>query len=158
MTSVSENRGGAPVGFITELDSIEAAAVVYLRLWSDGPTAQSGMRADFVSLLGPSRGARAIETFETLIDHCARHGRRPLMRHALTCKCLGADEACFANFIGAAADCAHEDAMIFAALLVRPDMAALVADLATDFGLCLKQMRLRAPRELGHHPHSSTLH
>ena len=37
MTGAVENRGGAPVGFITELETIEAASVVYLRMWCDGP-------------------------------------------------------------------------------------------------------------------------
>ena len=56
------------------------------------------------------------------------------MRHSVTCKCLGSDESCFANFIATATDGQREDAMLIATLLVRADMAPLVASLAADFG------------------------
>ena len=31
MTIAKEKRGGAPVGFLAELDGIEAASIIYLR-------------------------------------------------------------------------------------------------------------------------------
>lgn len=34
---LSRNRGGAAVGTITDLDPVATAAVLYLRLWCDGP-------------------------------------------------------------------------------------------------------------------------
>jgi hypothetical protein len=50
-----------------------------------------------------------------------------------------------------------------AMLMVRPDFAPLTTARATDFGLALKRMNLRAPRDLGRnlsqtHPHHATLH
>lgn len=141
-----EKRGSAPVGYVAELDDIEAASIIYLRLWSDGPDAQAQVWNDFAKCLGPDRGRRAVETFEKLCSLCARHGRRPLMRHAIQCKCIGADESCFANFIATATEGDREDAMLIATLLVRPDVAPLIASLASDFGLAVKQMRLGPPK------------
>jgi hypothetical protein len=148
MTDAQQNRGGAPVGFITELDSIEAASVIYLRLWCDGPDAQAQVWNDFASGLGPDQGRKAVQSFEELCHLCARHGRRPLMRHSVQCKCLGADESCFANFIATAVDGEREDALLIATLLVRPDVAPLIASHATNFGLALKRMHLASPREI----------
>jgi hypothetical protein len=148
MSDAQQNRGGAPVGFITELGAIEAASVIYLRLWCDGPDSQSLVRNDFALGLGPDQGRKAMQSFEDLCRLCARHGRRPLMRHSVQCKCIGSDESCFANFIATAVDGEREDALLIATLLVRPDVAPLIASLATDFGLALKRMHLAAPRDM----------
>jgi hypothetical protein len=160
MSISNQNRGGAAVGFITELDGVEAASVIYLRLWCDGPDAQAQIRDDFASSLGPERGRSALKSFEDLCSLCSRHGRRPLMRHSLQCKCLGADESCFANFIAAAATGEREDAMLIATLLVRPDVAPLIASLAADVGRAFMMMRLGAPRDMvaGSHEVPKTLH
>lgn len=158
MTAASQPRGGAPVGFISELDPLEAGAVMYLRLWCSGPEYQSKVRDEFFSLLGPRLGHRALQSLDQLCDLCAREGRRPLMRHNVSCKCLGADESCFANFVAAAAQGENEDAIMIATLLVRPDLAPCLMALATQFGLALTRM------SVGHSPisnspaHSTTLH
>lgn len=148
MSGPNHNRGGAPVGFITELNGIEAASVIYLRLWCDGPDAQAQVWNDFASGLGPDQGRKALESFGDLCSLCTRHGRRPLMRHAVRCKCLGADESCFANFIATAATGEREDAMLIATLLVRPDVAPLIASLAADVGHAFLRMRPSAPHTI----------
>ena len=71
------------------------------------------------------------------------------MLHAITCKCIGSDESCFANFIATAATGEHEDAMLIATLLVRADFAPIITSLATDFGLALMLMNLSSPKDLG---------
>ena len=42
-TQAHTRRGGAPVGYIDELDAVGAGAVKYLRMWSDGPEADKGL-------------------------------------------------------------------------------------------------------------------
>ena len=160
MNKHSQNRGGAPVGFIDELDSIGAASVVYLRLWCDGPDAQAQVWNDFATGLGTDQGRKALKSFEDLCALCSSHGRRPLMRHSVQCRCLGADESCFATFIETAATGEREDAMLIATLLVRPDVAPLVASLAADVGLAFMRMRLTAPRDFTTSPQEKpkTLH
>ncbi|MEJ6403252.1 hypothetical protein [Yoonia sp. 2307UL14-13] len=146
-------RGGTAIGYLAELDSVEAASVIYLRLWSNGPNSRCDIWQDIATSLGAERADRALDAFGQLCGLCGRFGRRPLMRHAVECRCLGADEACFATFIAAAADGDRDDAMLMATLLVRPDIAPLITSLAADFGLALKQMNLTAPSKV-----TTTLH
>lgn len=149
------HRGGAPVGYVSELGPVEAGAVLYLRLWCDGPDAQAQVWNDFATAFGPKSGRRVVKSFETLCDLCVRHGRRPLMRHNVTCKCLGADESCFANFIGYASEGEREDAFLIATTIVRPDMAPSLVGLAQEFGLALRKMAIKAKQPINT---STTLH
>ena len=158
MTEPAKHRGGAPVGYLSDLDAVEAAAVLYLRLWSDGPDRQAQMWADLSRVLGPDAGRQALQAFEQICTLCAHHGRRPLMRHSLRCRCLGADECCFANFIAAASDGELEDAMLIATMIVRADVAPGLVGLAETFGLALKRVALRDPSGPPDRPSSKTLH
>lgn len=159
MTTPVNKRGGAPVGFLTDLDRIEATSILYLRLWSSGHDAQSKVRTDLTDGLGHDRGHRTFQSFEDLSSLCARHGRRPLARHAVQCRCIGSDELCFANFMATATDGDREDALLIATLLVRADVAPLIASLATNFGLALRRMHLSAPPDIPILNHASkTLH
>lgn len=153
----SPPRGGASVGFMTELNPVEAAAVLYLRLWSEGDAGRARMRADFRMALGSDGGHRQHAAFCQLCELCVTHGRRPLMRHHLTCKCLGADESCFANFIASAAEGSREDAILIATLIVRADVAFGLADLAQQVGLAFRRM---APghKDTQSYPLSTVLH
>lgn len=159
MTAQTRGRGGTPVGFLTELDAVEAASVIYLRLWCEGPVSQAQVRDDFIIALGPEKGCKALNSFGELCAFCSRHGRRPLMRHSVSCKCVGADEACFANFIATAATGEREDAMMIATLIVRPDIAPLIASLAADVGFAFRRMHLSPPQELANQKnHHGKLH
>ncbi len=73
--------------------------------------------------------------FEELLDLLADYRRRPLVRHAPDCRCVGADEAVFAHFVTTAATGEREDAMLIATLLVRADVSPLAASLAQTVGL-----------------------
>lgn len=159
MTASAPNHGAASVGTLADVDAITAAAVIYLRMWFDSPEHRQSVRDDMTMTLGASRGRQALNSFDELCSISARHGRRPMMRHAVKCKCIGADEACFANFIVVASGGEREDAMLIATLMVRPDLAAVITSLATDFGFALKQMRLAAPRDIATaHPQQTILH
>ena len=123
MNAMVPHRGGAPVGYVTELGPAKAGAVLYFRLWCGGPDAWAQVWNDFATALGSEGGRKALKSSERLCDMCVRHGRHPLMRHHVTCKCLGADEACFANVVGYASDGEREDAFLSATTIVHPDMA-----------------------------------
>ena len=130
------------MGIVSELEATQAAAVLYLRLWNDGPQSRAEVQQDLRLALGEEQGHKALQSFEQLCRLFKEHCRRPLMRHSVTCKCLGADEACFANFVAIAAEGDREDAMLIATLLVRADMAPAVTMLASELGLALKRMCL----------------
>ena len=51
MTSNSQKRGGAPVGYLSDLNAVEAAAVLYLRMWSEGAEAQAKMSRNLARIL-----------------------------------------------------------------------------------------------------------
>ena len=155
MSDMSPHRGGQAVGLVEHLGPVEAGAVFYLRLWCDGPEAQLQVQRDFATALGHNNAEHAVSAFGTLCDLCIRHGRRPLMRHAVQCKRLGSDEACFANFVGYASEGEREDALMLAATFVRPDVAPSLVGLAQDFGLALRRMAIKANRI---HEKPKTLH
>ena len=82
-----------------------------------------------------------------------------MIRHGLGCACLGADESCFAQMIAAASEGAREDAMMLAALIVRPDFAPALASLSEEFGLALRRMTAAIPLPTtGHQTPSAVLH
>ncbi|MCA0922310.1 hypothetical protein [Pseudooceanicola nanhaiensis] len=138
-------RGGAAVGQLTDLDAVAAGAVLCLRGWCHSPESRAQTLRDFIDTLGPDLGGEAAAALDEICALCHSHGRRPLMRHHLSCTCLGGDEACFGHFIAAAAEGAREDAMMFATLIARPDMAPCLLGLAEGLGLALTRMT-RHPR------------
>lgn len=158
MSDNVQQRGGAPVGYLSDLNPVEAAAVLYLRMWSEGPESQAKMSRDIARILGSGAGKAALSAFDDLCSLCAHHGRRPLMRHSLKCGCIGADECCFANLVGAASDGDQEDAMLIATMIVRADMAPCLAGLAETFGLALKRMALMHTATAPQNSTHTTLH
>lgn len=140
MSNMSTQRGGAPVGYLDEITPVEAGAVVYLRLWFEGAYGQDQVWQDFQKTLGNEGARGALQTLERLCSICAHHGRRPLARHGVNCRCLGGDEACFATFVSYACEGDREDAFLMAANLVRPEMASALVVLAEEFGAVLRKV------------------
>lgn len=132
------------MGFLHELDPVEAGAVRCLRVWAPDDIAQARLHRDFAIGLGPDHGARAAGCFCELCGLCTRHGRRPLRPHAEDCPCLGADESWFARFVGAASTGDREEALMIAVTLVRPDLAPILVGLGQTVGLALRRMALRS--------------
>lgn len=159
MSQANPHRGGAPVGYLAELPEVEERAVMCLRRWHTDAWERRRVCSDFGQFLGNEQGLSAVESLEQICELCTRYGRRPLMRHQVDCKCLGADEACFANFIGAAADGEREDAMLMATLLIRHDFAPSLVGLAENLGLALKRISARDNTPMySIKPHSNSLH
>ncbi len=132
---------------------------MYLRLWGDGAQGRADAASDFEIALGAEGGRAAMLTLDRLCSLCAHHGRRPLIRHGLSCSCLGADENCFAQMIAAASEGAREDAMMMASLIVRPDFAPALASLSEELGLALRRMTASVPLPTtGHQPPAAVLH
>ncbi|MEM6759139.1 MAG: hypothetical protein AAF601_06630 [Pseudomonadota bacterium] len=140
MSAHRQIRGAAPVGYLHELDPTEEGAVLCFRRWNAGHRAQAEIWDQFATALGPSAVESALDSLNTVCDLCARHGRRPLVRHAVNCPCLGGDESCFATFIGYACEGAREDALLIATTMVRPDIAPMLVAHAAQFGLALRRV------------------
>ena len=151
-------RGGVTVGTLSDLPPLEAGAVIYLRHWFSGNETRAQMRRDFEVNFGPEMAEAAFETFGYLCNFCATHGRRPLVRHGMTCKCLGADENCFANLLASAAEGQDDDAHILASLIVTPRKAQELTQLASDCGLLLLQIMTPHLPQQPARPATATLH
>ena len=145
-------RGAAPVGLLADLDAAEALAVLCLRLWFDGARGREELAQTFSRGLGQEGAARALYAFADLLEICATYGRRPIMHHKVACRCLGADEACLANFLMSAAEGDREDAMLLATLMVRADAAPMLAEAGCAVGAILRRLALHAT------PAPATLH
>lgn len=154
MSTAPFQRGAAAVGVLGELPPLEAALVLYIRLWHTSCTARHEVARDFNRALGAEGGAEMLELFEAFCAAAATSARRPLIRHEIRCRCLGADESALAHLVAAAADGAHEDAELLAALLMERGSVARIAGLARALGAGLARMFPRAdeaPEPGGHH-------
>ncbi|MEL6766516.1 MAG: hypothetical protein AAFP17_04995 [Pseudomonadota bacterium] len=121
--------GALPVGTMETLPALEAGAVRALRLWFSGPEAQAALWNAFAKTFGAQEGHRHLGAFERFLAGVLEVSHRPLMRHAMGCRCLGADEHAFAGLLAAAARGRREDALLLALALTPPHRAlALVAE------------------------------
>jgi len=139
---INEFAGARPVGYIDDLDAVQAGAVLYFRKWCNGKAARAEIQNEFRTFFGEQKGDQVAANFDLMCECFTHHARRTLLYHGLNCECLGSDEACLANFIWYAKNGDREDAMLLAANLVRPDIATVIVDLALNFALALKQMEL----------------
>jgi hypothetical protein len=130
-------RGGAPVGYLSELNQLEQNAILFLRYWSQRSMADNDLQNKFWSNitydLGITKTRQAIDAFDEIFTLCVKYSRRPIMKHDLECKCIGGDESCFANIIGFAQDGELEDALLLASNLVAPKFAACLVTSARKF-------------------------
>ena len=130
-------RGGAPVGYLSELNQLEQNAILFLRYWSQRSMADNDLQNKFWSNitydLGITKTRQAIDAFDEIFTLCVKYSRRPIMEHDLECKCIGGDESCFANIIGFAQVGELEDALLLASNLVAPKFAACLVTSARKF-------------------------
>ncbi|MEM7496924.1 MAG: hypothetical protein AAF371_02900 [Pseudomonadota bacterium] len=110
--------GALPVGTLDTLPPLEAAAVRGLRLWFSGQEAQAAVWNVFARTFGARQGRASLRAFESFVDTLLEASPRPLMRHGLACRCLGADEHAFAALLSAAARGEREEAILLALAFV----------------------------------------
>ena len=130
-------RGGAPVGYLSELNELEQSAILFLRYWSKNSSIHKHLHnkfwSDLTEKLGTSKTSRAIDAFDEIFTLCVKYARRPIMKHDIACKCIGGDESCFANIFGYASEGKQEDAMLLASNLITPKFAHYLVSSATKF-------------------------
>ena len=130
-------RGGAPVGYLSELNQLEQNAILFLRYWSQRSMADNDLQNKFwfniTYDLGITKTRQAIDAFDEIFTLCVKYSRRPIMKHDLECKCIGGDESCFANIIGFAQVDELEDALLLASNLVAPKFASCLVTSAIKF-------------------------
>jgi hypothetical protein len=133
-------RGGAPVGYISDLNDVEYTAVMYFRLCCSGLESQNQIARNFRISLGYADGYKATKSFGDLCDLILKKGRRSLISHPVGFKYVGADENCFSQLILTASSSDREDALLIAMLLAPPSLAPILYGLAQEAGLAIKRM------------------
>ena len=131
------HRGGAPVGYLSELTNLERNAILFLRYWSQNSSIHEHLQNEFWSdltkKLGLSKTSKAIDAFDDVFKLCIKYSRRPIMKHEIECKCIGGDESCFANIFGFASEGKQEDALLLASNLIAPKFAPYLVNSAVKF-------------------------
>ncbi|WP_281825861.1 hypothetical protein [Jannaschia rubra] len=135
--------GAAVVADLRSVTPMVRTAVLMLRDWCNGPDGQLRVRSAFVDGLSAAEAQAGTHHFEALVRGLTLRGRRPFLRHALACRCVGADEAVFANLLAVAASGEHEDAMLIASLLVPGEVLPLVVNDAAQAGLAIRRIVVR---------------
>jgi hypothetical protein len=133
-------RGGASVGHLSELPEVERGAVLFLRQWCLGDAARAVIARDFALAFGSERGAATNALQDRLMQVMLGRARRPLMRHADGCACLGGDESAFAQMVAAAASGDLEDASMFAMTLIAAPAVPEAVALAEELGLAYAEI------------------
>ncbi|SLN52462.1 hypothetical protein PSA7680_02750 [Pseudoruegeria aquimaris] len=159
MSAPARFRGAAPVGVLEDLALPEAFLVRLMRQWADSPAQRRQAQRDLTIALGFDAGAHAAEALRAFQRCLARHARRPLMQHGLSCQCLGADECALSHLVAAAAAGDRQDSRLFTSLLVSGSAVTELMDLAETLGRALRAQAVPEPsyRPSGHRP-TSTLH
>lgn len=140
------NPGGAAVASLRGLGQMQAMAVMMMRDGFSGPAGQQRVREVFLHTLGTEAGTAAADAWDDFAGFLLAQARRPLMRHALPCPCVGADEAVVAQILHLAATGAREDAMLTLTLLVPADRALCAEARAEAAGLAVMRAARIAAR------------
>ncbi|MFP7674452.1 hypothetical protein ACG74X_13975 [Marivita sp. S0852] len=133
-------RGAAAVGQLTEVTAWEAELILNLRLWQDGPNGQTLVWNSYATAFGQKDGRAELLRFERLIAMIDTHMVRPMVRHGVACRCIGSDEAVFANMVRFASDGDLHEASLIATLLVWPAFAEHLALLSAEVGTGTREL------------------
>lgn len=140
------NPGAVPVAHLHGLDRVRALAVLLYRDWFEGPAGRARAGDLFRQTLG-SAAEGAILHWADFAELLAANSRRPLMRHDLTCPCVGADEAVTAHVLALATEGAREDAMLILSLLVPGDRLLPAIHAAEQAGLVVLRAAIALDRD-----------
>jgi len=140
MNDAQAQRGGEPVGMMSTFAPWDAALIKTLRLWCDGHDGQACIRRNLSLVLPEAEAQQRYAHFEDLVRTILRYARRPLVRHDLDCKSVGADEAVFANLVGTAATGDLGDAALIATLMAGPAQAERIAMIAGEVGHAMRHL------------------
>ncbi len=127
--------GAAPVGRVLDLRPLELQIVIYLRLWCTGPRGQAEVWQDLAARLDGPDAAAALRAFERFVQSLLAAARRPLVRHAVDCPCLGGDESAIVQAMALAAAGDREDAAMILSWTMRPGAIDDLVARAEDAGL-----------------------
>ena len=88
---------------------------------------------EFRFYLGTEKANKTIGALQFLYNKLQNNGRRRLVSHDLNCKCVGADENCFAQLVTRSTYTDKKDSILIGLLLTDADLAPELVYAAEDF-------------------------
>ena len=134
------NKGGSPVAVISDLSWEEQLVIYYFRCCFEGSEALLEVHEEFRFYLGNETANKTIGALQFLFSKLQNNGRRRLVRHDLNCKCVGADENCFAQLVTRSTYIDKKDAILIGILLTDADLAPELVLAAEDFAIGVKSL------------------
>ena len=126
-------KGGSPVAIMSDLSWEEHLAIYYFRCCFVGSEALLEIHEEFRFYLGTETANKTIGALQFLFAKLQNGGRRRLVSHDLNCKCVGADENCFAQLVTRSTYTDKNDAILIGILLTDADLAPELVYAAEDF-------------------------
>ena len=137
MKTISETKtttkGGSPVAVISDLSWEEHLIIYYFRCCFEEPQALLEVHEEFRFYLGAEIANKTIGALQFLFNKLQNNGRRRLVRHDMNCKCVGADENCFAQLVTRSTYTDKNDSILIGILLTDADLAPELVYAAEDF-------------------------
>jgi len=128
-------KGGAPVAVISDLSWEEHLVIYYFRCCFEGTDALLEVHEEFCFYLGEKTASKTIGALQFLFGKLQNNGRRRLVSHDLNCKCVGADENCFAQLVIRSTYKDKRDAILIGILLTDADLAPELVYAAEDLAV-----------------------
>jgi hypothetical protein len=141
---------------VASLPPLQQAALQIMRQAMGEDSVDGTVPDRLWSLLGPARGPRIAHLWADLLSLFDRFAHRPLQTRSLDDPVAGSDEIGFVRLIALGAEGDREDVMFMALMMVRADISPIVASLAIQIGLSLRQGLLAAANSTATATHPST--
>ncbi len=132
------------IAVLDQMDAWEINLVLNLRLWCEGPTGRRAAWTDYANAVPYGDAERAWHDFERLVERVITTASRPLVRHQVTCNCVGSDEYIFLHLVRTASDGYLNDAALIATLLSGPAHAEHIALMAGEVGSALRHAHCKS--------------
>jgi len=138
--------GATPVGFLVELDEIEEKSISFLRSINSHSHHRFDLTSNIIICLGHLKGKEFIKCLEKIGNILFVHGRRKFEQHDVSCQCIGADEALFAEIVRTSNTGRKDDVITMSSLFVNSELIIPFVELIEEFGLELKELISRSPK------------
>ena len=133
-------KGGSPVAIISDLSWEEHLIIYYFRCCFEGSEALLEVYEEFRFYLDTETASKTIGALQFLFRKLQNNGRRRLVSHDLNCKCVGADENCFAQLVTRSTYVDKKDAILIGILLTDADLAPELVYAAEDFAVGIQTL------------------
>jgi len=139
MTAMPVPRGGETIASLRSMEPWQSELIVLLRTWCSGPEGPSDVMDKLRVNLSHSEAVDAYRAAGRLLQKVSETTYRPLVRHGISCPCVGADEALLVHLVRLASDGQLQDAALMAGLLSGPSHAEHIGILAGELGEILRR-------------------